>query len=66
MFTINKCSSIYSIKNIEELKLNDIGRISIRSSKYLFYDSYKKNRQTGSIILIDPNTNSTIGAGMIL
>ena len=59
-------NTLHSIKNIEELKLNDIGRISIRSSKSLFYDSYKKNRQTGSIILIDPNTNSTIGAGMIL
>ncbi|MGY8920225.1 MAG: sulfate adenylyltransferase subunit 1 [Flavobacteriales bacterium] len=59
-------NTLHSIKNIEELKLNDIGRISIRSSKSLFYDSYKKNRQTGSVILIDPNTNSTIGAGMIL
>ena len=43
-----------------------IGRIKIRSSKPLFYDSYKRNRHTGSIILIDPNTNATIAAGMIL
>ena len=54
------------IKDFEEFKLNDIGRIKISSSKPLFYDSYKKNRHTGSIILIDPNTNATIAAGMII
>mgnify|MGYP001007671833 CR=1 FL=1 len=54
------------IINFEDFKLNDIGRIKIRSSKPLFYDSYKKNRHTGSIILIDPNTNATIAAGMII
>ena len=59
-------NTLHSIKNIEELKLNDIGRISIRSSKPLFFDSYKKNRHTGSVILIDTNTNATIAAGMII
>ena len=34
--------------------------------KPLFYDVYKKNRQTGSIIIIDEQTNETIGAGMII
>ena len=46
--------------------MNDIGRISIRSSKPLFYDTYKKNRQTGSLIIIDEKTNETIGAAMII
>ena len=59
-------NTLHSIKNIDELKLNDIGRISIRSSKPLFFDSYKKNRHTGSVILIDTNTNATIAAGMII
>jgi len=59
-------NSLHSIKDFEDFKLNDIGRIKIRSSKPLFYDSYKKNRHTGSIILIDPNTNATIAAGMII
>jgi sulfate adenylyltransferase subunit 1 len=59
-------NTLHSIKDFEEFKLNDIGRIKIRSSKPLFFDSYKKNRHTGSIILIDPNTNATIAAGMII
>ena len=58
--------TLHSVKDIEDFKLNDIGRIRIRASKSLFFDSYKKNRQTGSVILIDPITNATIAAGMIL
>ena len=59
-------NTLHSVKDIVEFKLNDIGRISIRASKSLFFDSYKKNRQTGSVILLDPITNATIAAGMIL
>ena len=50
----------------KELGLNDIGRISIRTTKPLFFDSYRRNRNTGSIILIDEATNETIAAGMII
>lgn len=46
--------------------LNDIGRISIRTTEPLFYDSYSKNRSTGSLIIIDEFSNNTVGAGMIL
>ncbi len=46
--------------------LNEIGRVSIRTAAPLFYDSYNKNRQTGSFVLIDPGTNETVAAGMIL
>lgn len=46
--------------------LNDIGRIKIRTTVPLFYDSYKKNRATGSVILVDEFTNVTVGAGMII
>jgi sulfate adenylyltransferase subunit 1 len=59
-------NTLQSIKDFEDFKLNDIGRIKIRSSKPLFFDSYKKNKHTGSVILIDPNTNATIAAGMII
>jgi sulfate adenylyltransferase subunit 1 len=48
------------------LKMNDIGQIKIRASKPLFYDPYKQNNITGSVILIDEGTNETVGAGMIL
>ncbi|MDD2763858.1 MAG: GTP-binding protein [Opitutaceae bacterium] len=46
--------------------MNDIGRIHLRSAVPLFYDSYKRNRNTGSLILIDEFTNATVAAGMIL
>lgn len=46
--------------------LNEIGRISLRTASPLFYDSYNKNRQTGSFVLIDPGTNETVAAGMIV
>jgi len=47
-------------------KMNDIGRIKIRTTKPLFYDSYRKNRITGSVVLIDEATNNTVCAGMIM
>jgi sulfate adenylyltransferase subunit 1 len=48
------------------LALNEIARISIKTTKPLFYDSYKEDRITGSISIIDEATNNTVGAGMIL
>jgi len=59
-------NTLHRLQDIDTLDMNDIGRISIRTSKPLFYDVYKKNRQTGSIIIIDEQTNETIGAGMII
>ena len=50
----------------KEIGLNDIGRISIRTTKPLFFDSYRRNRNTGSIILVDEATNETVAAGMII
>jgi sulfate adenylyltransferase subunit 1 len=46
--------------------LNDIGRITVRTTKPLFFDSYRRNRNTGSIILVDEATNETVAAGMII
>ena len=59
-------NTLHRLQDIDTLAMNDIGRVSIRTSKPLFYDVYKKNRQTGSIIIIDEQTNETIGAGMII
>jgi sulfate adenylyltransferase subunit 1 len=59
-------NTLHRIEGVDSIDMNDIGRISIRTSKPLFYDSYKKNRQTGSIIIIDEQTNETIAAGMII
>jgi len=59
-------NTLHRIEGIDQIAMNDIGRISLRTSKPLFYDAYKKNRQTGSLIIIDEQTNETIGAGMII
>ena len=48
------------------LKMNDIGQVTIRTAKALFFDSYKNNHITGSLIFVDEGTNETVGAGMIL
>lgn len=50
---------------IEELKMNDIASVTIKTASPLVFDPYKINRVTGSLILIDPNTFETVGAGMI-
>ncbi|MCK3683126.1 sulfate adenylyltransferase subunit CysN [Maribellus sp. YY47] len=52
--------------NIEKFKLNEIGRVVITTTKPLFFDPYKKNKQTGSFILIDPVTHNTCAVGMII
>ncbi|GGW53166.1 sulfate adenylyltransferase subunit 1 [Winogradskyella epiphytica] len=59
-------NTLHRIENINQVEMNDIARVSLRTAKPVFYDSYKRNRQTGSIILIDEQTNETIGAGMII
>jgi sulfate adenylyltransferase subunit 1 len=59
-------NTLHRIEDIEKLEMNDIGRITLRTSKPLFYDPYKRNRQTGSLIIIDEQSNETIGAGMII
>ncbi len=49
-----------------ELALNEIGRVTLRTTLPLFADEYRRNRTTGSFILIDEDTNATVAAGMIL
>ncbi|MEO8553270.1 MAG: sulfate adenylyltransferase, partial [Kofleriaceae bacterium] len=49
-----------------DLRLNDLGRIRIRTTTPIVYDPYKENRTTGSFILVDEATNATVAAGMLL
>lgn len=49
----------------DTFELNDIGRVELETADPLFIDPYKINRSTGSFILIDPDTNDTVAAGMI-
>ena len=46
--------------------MNDLARVTLTTTAPLFFDSYRKNRQTGSLILVDEATNATVAAGMIL
>ena len=59
-------NSLHRMENDKEIGLNDIGRVTIRTTKPLFFDSYTRNRNTGSIILVDEATNETVAAGMII
>ena len=59
-------NTLQRITDDVEIGLNDIGRVSIRTTVPLFFDSYRKNRITGSIILVDEATNETVAAGMIV
>jgi len=51
---------------IEELCMNDLAEIRLKTAKPLIYDGYAANRLTGSFILIEPGTNATVAAGMLL
>jgi sulfate adenylyltransferase subunit 1 len=59
-------NTLHRITNDLYIGMNDIGRISLRTTIPLLYDSYRRNRITGSLILIDEATNETVGAGMIV
>jgi len=52
--------------NDKELGMNDICKAKLRTTKPLMFDSYRDNRTTGSIILVDDTTNETVAAGMVI
>ena len=59
-------NTLHRDEDAAALGLNEIGRVTLRTTQPLFYDEYRRNRRTGSFILIDEADNSTVGAGMIL
>ena len=59
-------NSLHRDESATSLGLNEIGRVGLRVTQPLFVDEYRRNRETGSFILIDEATNSTVGAGMVL
>jgi sulfate adenylyltransferase subunit 1 len=66
--TINYRMNIDSLECDYEnitINMNDIANINIRTSKPVFFDAYRKNNITGSLIFIDPGTKETVAAGMI-
>ena len=67
--SVNYRMNINTLENDFEnisINMNDIANITIKTSKPVFFDSYKKNNITGSMIFIDEGTNETVAAGMIL
>ncbi|MDQ6796705.1 MAG: GTP-binding protein [Actinomycetota bacterium] len=59
-------NTLHSDESASALSLNEIGRVTLRMTAPLFYDGYRRNRSTGSFILVEEATNATVGAGMIL
>ncbi len=58
-------NSLHRDESTASLGLNEIGRLRLRTQQPVFVDDYARNRQTGGFILIDPDTNATVGAGMV-
>ena len=56
---------LHHVEDDKQVKMNDITRVKLRTTKPVFFDTYKKNRTTGSLVLIDETTNNTVAAGMI-
>jgi bifunctional enzyme CysN/CysC len=59
-------NTLHRDDSAETLGLNEIGRVTLRTTLPLFVDEYRRNRFTGSFVLVDEATNATVGAGMIL
>jgi len=59
-------NTLHRYEDAVGLSLNEIGRITLRTTQPLFFDEYRRNRLTGSFILVDETTHTTVGAGMIL
>ena len=58
--------TLHADREAETLEVNEIGRVSIQTASPLFFDTYRLNRTTGSFILVDPGTDLTVAAGMII
>ncbi len=58
-------NTLHRDESVDSLQLNEIGRVRLRTTTPLFFDEYRRNRHTGSFIVVDESTNATVGAGMI-
>jgi sulfate adenylyltransferase subunit 1 len=59
-------NSLRRVENVDQLIMNDIARVKIKTDTPLLIDSYRKNRMMGSLILVSEETNETVAAGMII
>ena len=58
-------NTLHRLEGDQQIEMNDIARVRLRTTKPLMIDDYKENRATGSIILVDEITNETVAAGMV-
>jgi len=58
-------NTLHRDEQADTLGLNEIGRVTLRTTQPLFVDEYRRNRITGSFLLIDESTGATVGAGMM-
>ena len=58
-------NTLHRNESEKQLDMNDIAKVRLRTTQPLLFDAYRKNRFTGSLILIDESTNETIAAGMV-
>ncbi|MFZ4706565.1 MAG: sulfate adenylyltransferase subunit 1 [Bacteroidales bacterium] len=65
MYKVN-VNTLGHIEDDKVVRMNDIARVSLRTTKPLFFDSYNRNRRTGALILINEATNETVGVAMIV
>jgi sulfate adenylyltransferase subunit 1 len=65
MYKVN-VNTLERIEDDKLVRMNDIARVSLRTTKPLFFDSYNRNRRTGALILINEATNETVGVAMIV
>jgi bifunctional enzyme CysN/CysC len=59
-------NTLHRDERADALNLNEIGRVRLRTQVPLMFDNYRQNRLTGSFVLVDPVTNNTVAAGVIL
>ncbi|MGH9077417.1 MAG: sulfate adenylyltransferase subunit 1 [Acidimicrobiales bacterium] len=59
-------NTLHRDESAHRLELNGIGRVTVRSAQPLMFDPYRRNRRTGSFVLLDESTKATVGAGMII
>lgn len=59
-------NSLQRVSNDSTINMNDIARVRLRTTQPIMFDAYRKNRNTGSLVLVDEATNETVAAGMIV
>jgi len=59
-------NTLHKIEDDREVRLNDIARVSLQTSAPIHFDRYRRNRATGSFVLVDEQSNNTVAAGMIV